>query len=181
MSTHPTFRPNFFLALPIDNPPLIQKLTTLQESICIAHSDQKTKSTDAGELIHPKPQLKMMPAKKFHFTALLLTVQNNSQLEGLINILQDCSKLIDSEEFSDITLNIEGTGQFDNGRVVFVRAKEDNSFEMLKMLFKLLHRKIKIAFPTCVTSNFQFDPHLTIYKSRRKKYVNNSKCLPQTI
>lgn len=152
-------KPNFFLAFKIDDNSLVDSLNEIQKRIIL--------ETEKGE--SPKCRIHDMniALDKMHVTGILLTIDSKLMLQGIIKILEYCSKILYACDINNLSMKVHGLSSFDNGRVVYAEIEDDVNNALLKITLKMVYDQIKKEFPSALySSKFEFIPHLTIFKAK---------------
>lgn len=153
-------KPNFFLAFRIDDILLVNTLEELQKKIIQESEKEGSPQCRIDEML--------IPLDKMHVTGILLTIENNFMLQGILKVLEYCAKMLYAVNMNNLPLIVKGLSHFNNGRVVYAGFQEDVNYSLLRISLKIIDEQIRKEFPTALySSRFEFQPHLTIFKAKR--------------
>ena len=99
-----------------------------------------------------------------HLTLLYLGIQNMDEIDDI------CTKIqLVSNNFNDFHITVNGTGNFSNNSVLFLKVEQEDGF-IDKINFELRNQLDNL--PKADENISRFYPHITIAR-KKKKYIKN--------
>ncbi|PIK56753.1 hypothetical protein BSL78_06334 [Apostichopus japonicus] len=157
--------PNFFVAIQVCDPEVLQSLRNVQQSVL--EGDEKLKDA-------------MVPIATLHLTVMVMHLSSEEEIIKAKAALRDCHEIL-GPKFCRETLNIEfhGLGHFNN-QVMFAKIKDSGStVQALYEIADIVEKRYE-KYGITSTGERGFKPHLTVMKlsrapSLRKKGVRRIK------
>jgi len=143
--------PNYFVAIPILNEQIRDKLLEVQNGIVECHKELKSALT---------------PLVKTHITLTVVHLKNAEEIESASNGLKNAVARMQEEDIHEMKLNFEGLGHFGN-RVLFARILEDAGRTMLCRTAEIVKNAF-IESGVKITDDRDFNAHLTVVKLRKR-------------
>ena len=151
-------RPNWFLAIQIDDPGIIEEMTKIQQ-----------------DMIELEPRLKpaLVSVNKAHMTLFVFNVENTERVESLVGEWI-CDYTTAHLKLEDLTIKAKNVGHFDH-RVIFVNLELDPALHAFCQNIGRLLLEDKIIDDANL---IKFKPHLTLFKLSQVKHWQNKKVKP---
>jgi len=148
-------RPTYFLAIRVTDAGTIANILDFQSNLVA---------------LHPETQWGMITKEKLHMTLFVLYIHSNKDLQQALEIFQASTDILRQSHNTEkqMTLKLEGVGNFGSNRVVWVGLAKDQHRDTCKSVIELLFNQFKERAPELVEDNFELNPHITIYKTKRK-------------
>lgn len=155
--TDGTYKPNYFLSIPIKNPLLIENFEKYQRRLLMNYPSIFSCGNES----------------EIHLTVLTFRIESSVQLDLFLSILKRLQEEIhyNCSYPERLTLEFNGVDTFYD-RTIFVRCRENRRLENLRSLiverFCEQQQKQRINGIYLAGNYAEFIPHLTLLKSKRK-------------
>jgi 2'-5' RNA ligase len=159
--TDGTYKPNYFISIPITDPALITHYNTYREHLLSSYPTHLTSRANSSD------------SSPLHLTLLTLHIDGSSQLEQCKIALKRLQEEIRYHcSYPDpMCLEFSGIDTF-HDKVLFIKCKSNARLENLRQLiverFGEQQQKQKLNDIYFAGNYFQFIPHITLLKCKRK-------------
>jgi len=151
-----TVRPNYFIAIPICNAEIKQKLQEVQTSI-----------TGCNKYL----QSALVSIAKTHITLAVLHLKDQEQIDNATQALKSTISKMQNQNVGQMKLNFKGLGHF-RDTILFAKILEDDGFTKLYQIAEIVRNTFTESGVT-ITDDRKFNAHVTVAKLSKDRKLHH--------